>query len=192
MVRLQSLTGMRPGEVVIMRTIDINTTGKIWEYNPPSFKTEHHELERGRTVYIGPRAQEILRPWLKADLEAYLFNPSEAFAELQAERREARQSPVYPSHAARYQREKKARGRRPHHDHYSVTSYRQAIERACEKAGVPAYKPNQIRHTLATKIRREIGLEASSAVLGHGDITTTQIYADKDAELAKQAMEKIG
>ncbi len=111
MVQLQLLTGMRPGEVVIIRTCDLNTTGKIWEYNPSSFKTEHHELERGRTVYIGPRAQEILRPWLKADLEAFLFSPAEAFAELQAERREARQTPVYASHAARYQREKKARGR---------------------------------------------------------------------------------
>ncbi len=77
-------------------------------------------------------------------------------------------------------------------DRYDVTSYRQAIERACEKAGVPAYKPNQIRHTVGTKIRREIGLEASSAVLGHGDLTTTQVYAAKDAELARQTMEKIG
>jgi integrase len=36
MVRLQLLTGMRPGEVVIMRAIDLDTTGPIWLYRPGS------------------------------------------------------------------------------------------------------------------------------------------------------------
>ena len=192
MVRLQSLTGMRPGEVVIMRTRDLNTSGAIWEFRPASFKTEHHEHERGRVIYIGPQAQEVIRPWLSLDLDAYLFNPARSVADVNTERCENRKTPLYPSHAARYEREKKARGRRSDRGCYSVTSYRKAIERACNKAGVPIYRPNQLRHSLATRLRREFGLEATGAVLGHSDLATSQIYAEKDAALAKTVMSKIG
>ena len=51
MVELQRLSGMRPGEVCIMRTIDIDTSGAIWIYTPESHKTEHHGRER--RIYLG-------------------------------------------------------------------------------------------------------------------------------------------
>jgi integrase len=35
MVELQLLTGMRPGEVCRLRTCDLDTSGKVWLYNPP-------------------------------------------------------------------------------------------------------------------------------------------------------------
>jgi integrase len=73
MIELQRLTGMRPGEVAIMRTAALDTSGEVWVYTPSSHKTEHHG--RGRQVYLGPRAQEVLRPWLRTDLTAYLFSP---------------------------------------------------------------------------------------------------------------------
>lgn len=76
MIELQRLTGMRPGEVVIMRGCDVDTTGKLWAYTPASHKTEHHG--RPRVIYLGPKAQEILEPWLEPDLQAYLFSPAEA------------------------------------------------------------------------------------------------------------------
>jgi hypothetical protein len=60
MVELQRLTAMRPGEVVIMRTRDVDRSGDVWVYRPGSHKTEHHG--RGREVYLGPRAQELLAP----------------------------------------------------------------------------------------------------------------------------------
>ncbi len=192
MVQLQSLTGCRPGEIVIIRGCDLNMSGKIWEYKPAAWKTEHHEDVAERVIYIGPKAQRVLKPWLRPNLSDYLFSPKEALAELNAERRESRKTPVYPSHQARYEREKARRGRRPDHDHYTVENYRQAIERACEKAKVPAFKPNQLRHSLATRLRRDFGLEATAAVLGHEELETSQIYAEKDAKLAKQVMGKIG
>ena len=73
MIELQRLTGMRPGEVCQMRTCDIDVAGKVWSYVPPRHKTEHHG--RKREIPIGPRAQAILRPWLKSDPTAYLFSP---------------------------------------------------------------------------------------------------------------------
>ena len=75
MVDLQIWSACRPGEACIMRAIDINMQGKIWEYRPHSHKAEHHEKER--VIYLGPHAQEIIKPWLKTDLHAYLFSPKE-------------------------------------------------------------------------------------------------------------------
>ncbi len=63
MVRLQRLTGMRPCEVVLMRPCDIDRrAGKPWLYTPESHKTEHHGI--ARVVFLGPQAQEILKPFL--------------------------------------------------------------------------------------------------------------------------------
>jgi integrase len=76
MVELQRLTGMRPGEVCNMRTIDIDTSGRVWTYSPERHKTEHHG--KVRRIYLGPTAQDILRPWLRTELKAYLFSPAEA------------------------------------------------------------------------------------------------------------------
>ena len=38
-VELQRLTGMRSGEIVIMRGCDLDTTGKLWLYRLESHKT---------------------------------------------------------------------------------------------------------------------------------------------------------
>jgi integrase len=61
-IELQRLTGMRSGEALMMRTCDLDTAGRVWEYVPNRHKPEHHGKER--RIFIGPRAQEILRPWL--------------------------------------------------------------------------------------------------------------------------------
>jgi integrase len=71
LIRLQWLTGMRPGEAVQMRAGDIQRTGKVWIYRPGSHKTEHHDITR--EVMIGPRAQRVLAPFLSLDRAAYLF-----------------------------------------------------------------------------------------------------------------------
>jgi integrase len=62
MVRLQRLTGMRPGELVIMRAADVDRSGDVWEYVPERHKTQHRG--KSRVVYIGPKAREILAPWM--------------------------------------------------------------------------------------------------------------------------------
>jgi integrase len=85
MVELQRLSGMRPGEVCSMRTIDVDTSGRVWIYTPESHKTEHRGRER--RIYLGPKAQETLRPWLRPELTAYLFSPAEAEAERRSEQK---------------------------------------------------------------------------------------------------------
>jgi integrase len=46
MVRLQLETGMRPGEVCILRAIDIERTGPVWLYRPDQHKTRHQGYTR--------------------------------------------------------------------------------------------------------------------------------------------------
>ena len=81
MIELQRLTGMRSGEVVLMRGRDLDTTGSIWLYRPESHKTEHHGHER--MVELGPRAQASLGPFLKTDVDSVLFSPRDSAAEQQ-------------------------------------------------------------------------------------------------------------
>ncbi len=216
MVRLQWLTGMRPGEVTQMRAADLNTSGAIWEYKPGSHKTEHHE--RDRTIFLGPQAQEILKPWLHLELQANLFSPSESEAQREAERRRNRKTKLWPSHLTHQARKKKTRPDRAPGDQYSVASYRRAIARACDLAfphpslaKIPEkdrtaeqrselkawrkthrWHPHQLRHTVATRIRHQFGLEAAQVVLGHSELGTTQVYAEKNINAARDVMQQIG
>lgn len=72
MIRVQWLTGMRPEEVVQMRTGDIDRSGPVWVYRPRSHKMEHKG--KARAILLGPRCQRILAPFLSLDPAAWLFS----------------------------------------------------------------------------------------------------------------------
>jgi len=130
MVDLQLATGMRPGEVVIMRLADIDTTRPdAWQYRPHTHKTQHHG--RARVVFLGPRAQALLTPFLTPDPERYLFSPADAEADRNAARRQERRSPMTPSQPARTPHADPAR---PPGEYYERTSYARTITRALQWA----------------------------------------------------------
>lgn len=57
MVELQALTGMRPGEVCMMRGCDVTTSeDKTWCFKPSTHKTAHHGHDR--VIDLGPQARE--------------------------------------------------------------------------------------------------------------------------------------
>jgi len=188
MVRVQLLSGARPGEVCNMRPCDITLgTNGVWCYRPESHKTEHHGKER--RIYIGPEGQDVLRPFIDRKPEEFCFSPAESESERNAERRKRRKSPMTPSQASR--KPKPHRGSPPK-DHYTKDSYRRAVVRACRKAGVEPWSPNRLRHSRATTIRERYGIEAAQVVLGHSDPKTTEIYAERDFETAARIMREIG
>jgi integrase len=208
MVLLQYHTGMRPGEVQVLRGMDLDTSGRVWRYRPGSDQGRHgaHKTAwRGhdRTVLIGPRGQEVLRPWLRLNLTEYLFQPREAEAARDAERRRGRKTPLTPSQAAR--RAKAHPQRRPG-PRYTPSSYAAAVAAGVEAANrrlldfgpqrpgdlVPHFSPNQLRHAKATEVRREAGLDAARAVLGHRTPVVTEVYAEVDIERAAAVMERLG
>jgi len=187
MIQLQELTGMRPGEVVTMRVCDLNTSESSWTYRPATHKTAHHG--KTRTIAIGPRAQEIIRPFLKPDLGAYLFSPKDAVAERNAKLRAERTTPMTPSQA---KRKPKDRPKKAPSDRYTTASYGRAIACACDAAEVPHWHPNQLRHSAATRLRRLYGIEATRVILGHSSMTTSEIYAEADEQKAAEVMAKVG
>ena len=170
-----------------MRGRGIDRRGDAWRYVPESHKTEHHSRER--VVFIGPEAQAILRPFLKADPDVYVFSPQQAEAARNAARKLQRKSGMTPSQAKRKQ--KRSRKRKPG-TWYSVRSYRRCVARACERAGVPHWHPHQLRHNAATNIRRHAGAEAARVCLGHASLAVTEIYAERDLELAARVIGRIG
>ncbi len=187
MIEIQLATGMRPGEVRIMRTADIDSSGETWEYRPREHKTEHHG--RKRVIFIGPKAQNIIRPFLKVDREQFLFSPAEAQQAFNDERRQNRQTPMTPSQKAR---QRKSSPQKTPGDCYSVTSYSRAIRNACEKADIPVWTPNRLRHNAATRLRKEYGIETVRTILGHATGFTTEIYAELDYEKARQVAATAG
>jgi len=92
LVQLQLLTAARSGELVIMRPADVDRSGKIWTYTPTDHKNAFRE--QGRTIYIGPRAQRVLGPFLLRDAGAYSFSPAEAEAERLAALHAVRTTPL--------------------------------------------------------------------------------------------------
>jgi integrase len=184
MVQLQHLCGARPQEVVLIRPCEVDTTGEVWLYHPRRHKTEH--LDRLKVIMLGPRAQEVLRPWLERDDGAHCFSPAEASAwHYRRSRRKASTDATVDAGCVR------ASQPRPGAK-YTRHSYRVAVQRACKRAGIPAWSPRQLRHTRATMIRKAFGLEAAKAVLGHTDTKITEIYAERDLELATRVMKEIG
>jgi integrase len=132
MIELQRLTGMRPGEVCMLRTADLDMKGKTWVYTPPAHKTAHHG--HSRVIYLGPRAQAVLTPFLRTNLEEYVFSPATAEAQRNAEKVGARVSKRPPAHQRRMIHSRRRRRRRAPTDRYTPASYRRAIARACDKA----------------------------------------------------------
>ena len=63
---------------------------------------------------------------------------------------------------------------------------------AADERLVPRWSPNQLRHAVATAVRKQFGLEAVQVVLGHATADVTQIYAERDYKLAARVMQKIG
>lgn len=189
MVRVQLFSAMRPGEIRLLRSVDIDRSGEVWIFRPHSHKTQHHR--RPREVLLAARAQEILGPYLdrKADdPEAYLFSPADAEAERLERMRAERKTKVQPSQKSR----RKSEPKRKPGDCWRRDSYTWAISKACKRAGVPHWCPLQLRHTRGTEIREKYGLEAAQVILGHSRADVTQIYAERDLKKAIDVMREIG
>jgi integrase len=204
MVRLQRLTGMRPGEVCRLVPAEIDRQGPAgcWIYRPGRHKTAH----RGklRQILLGPRAQQILAPFLERDPGAPCFAPAESVAAHHQGRTASRKLKSSRARAGM-----QYHARRPM---FTPDTYYKRVARAClianrqairkeREAGrdvsektvlVPHWHPNQLRHTMATQVQHEAGIDAARAVLGHADPRVSLIYAARDIETAAKIISEIG
>jgi integrase len=198
MVLLQLHTGARPEEVMRLRVRDVKREGKvrisgagsfdcdaerIWVVAPAEHKTTRHN--KARAIFFGKTDQLILGPFLDRDEDAYLFSPQESMSELQdGQRKERLERREGGSGGSR----KKTKGNLDHcRSRYDGHSYRQAIERACVKAGVPVWTPYQLRHLAAEQIDELYGAQAVQEFLGHSDAKTTERYRKQRAAVKRVA-----
>lgn len=188
-VLLQWWTGARPDEILSMRTGDIDREGKVWLYRPRRHKTQH--LGKDRVIALGPKAQEIVQPLLHLDPDAHLFTPNDAEVARRTEQHSSRRSKVTPSQRLRAERARE-KPRQTFNDRYETRAYARAVARACTEADVPRWSPNTLRHAAATRLRRELGIEAARVVLGHSSSAVTEIYAELDRVRAIEAMRDLG
>jgi integrase len=215
MVRLQQLTGMRPAELCMLRPVDIDRTKAEWEYRPAKHKTEHHGKQR--VVFIGPKGQDVLLRYLVRDPESYCFCPADSEQKRRAEQHANRKTPLSCGNRPGTNRKRGKRLRKAGAC-YTTSSYRRAIHRACNKAfpwpklagrklaaltdeeraelkqwqSAHRWSPNQLRHSAATNIRRQFGLEAAQVTLGHSQAAVTQVYAERDFAKAAEVARLIG
>jgi len=143
MIQMQLFTGARAGEIARMRPCDIDrgdeklTPDKsVWIYQPKEHKTAWHGHER--KIYIGPRAQQVLTPFLLRDPQTFCFSPAEAETERRERLHDERITPLSCGNIPGSNRRRKPKwtvGER-----YTSDSYRRAIARACDEA-FPAPEP---------------------------------------------------
>jgi integrase len=111
-----------------------------------------------RLVFFGPRAQAIIAT---LPSKGHLIQPRMAT---------------------------KTNGRTKVGERYSVRTYYRAVHRACLRAGVPPWSPHQLRHTAATLLAEEFGIETARIILGHSSLSATLIYAAPSLKKAEDAM----
>src|SRR5262249_4182403 len=77
-------------------------------------------------------------------------------------------------------------------DRYGSKAYYHAVARSCARAVVPRWHPHQLRHSAATRFRKEFGLDVARTVLGHASPVVTEVYAERDVERALGAVAEVG
>lgn len=167
LVRLQWFGGLRPGEACGLLLAEVTVSdrdGGPGDTLTIDFGKRHKMAYRGREriVPLGSQASLVLLPWLYRAARVKRPNVFQA-----AYRRTSKSSP-------------------------DVMAYNHAIDRAATRAGVETWNPNQLRHAFATRARHAFGLEAAGAAIGHAKMSATEVYAERDRELAARVARGIG
>ncbi len=188
MVQVQLLSGARSGEIVDLRLAEVDRSAVVWIYRPQDHKTGHRGIDR--EIYFGPKTQIILREFLQRPPLAWCFSPRESEEQRRAAVHAQRKTPL--SCGNRPGTNRRRNPTKEPRDRYDTDSYRRAIHRACDKAGISSWSPHQLRHTRGTEIRSASGIEAAQVFLGHQRADVTQVYAERDRNLALEVARTTG
>ena len=189
MVRFQQLVGCRPGELVKITPSMVDRSSDVWTIALSEHKTSY----RGKTriLYVGPNAQKVLTPYLLRGADDACFSPQESERQRLEAVHAARTTPLNSGN--RPGSNKLARKpRKAPRTAFDTGSYANSIRYACRRAKLDHWHPNQLRHSAATEIRKQFGLEYAQVVLGHSGADITQVYAERDSEKAIEVARRIG
>ena len=165
MVQLQLLTGMRPEEVCYARAGDFTEDDGLLRYEAREDANKLAHLGVPKIVYLGPRAREIIRPFLdearQHGPDAWVFTTRQVW-----------------NGAVRC---------------YTPTYYRRVVGEACARAGVPHYSPGRLRHTRLSQTRKRYTKDGAQAEAGHLHPEMTGRYTDSVLdELARKIARETG
>lgn len=187
MVELIALTGMRSSDACSMRPMDIDRSGDVWKYRPGKFKRSAMDGQPQRVIYLGKRAQAIMKPFLEGrELGKPMFSPAEAMTRLRESQHPG------PDGKKSHRKKPAANPARVPGESYNSKSFYRAVSRAAQKAGIGELFPNQLRHMAATRFRSLFGIEDAKILMGHGSVTTTEIYAEQDSTRSIRIVREIG
>jgi integrase len=164
LVALHYVSGMRCEEIVALRLADIDRRAEPWVYGvTPDWNKKDH-LGDERRVPFGPSARAVIAELARGKSESDWLFPS------------------------------RGRGRRAHvrGNHLTVSGYYHRITSVCKREYIPHWFPLQLRHAALTRVRERYGLEGSQVIGGHDRIETSQIYAEKNWNLARRIAEEMG
>jgi integrase len=194
LVDLQLASACRPGEACVCRGEDIDFAGpvfggvRVWVYRPKSWKGEHLE-EADRVVFLGPRAQEVLGPWLKGDPTAYLFASE---APRWVDRGRPYTTSGYRTAVVRACETLWPTGRSPRKWPLPEKVAEALTPEAAAANLKRHWHPHQLRHNALERLEAEHGLEAAQYVAGHSMPDTTRIYSAAHLAKAAEVMAKSG
>jgi site-specific recombinase XerD len=169
MVLLQWYSGARSQSVCMARPPQFVQQGDILLWSP-RHKTE--SLGFDLVLPLGPRGQALLAPYLQDQTDRWLFSP------------------------------RQSAGNRRYHERYFSLSYNNCVRSAIQKLNrhlakentppLPLWSVHQLRHAKGHAVRAIYGLEATQAVLGHQQLSTSEVYSAKRLDLAIEVARAMG
>jgi integrase len=222
MIELQRATGARPGEICVLRPCDIDRSGQVWEYRPMQHKGQLHDRDRCIYIGPNGQAilrPFLLRPadafcfspvesvgWHRAERHDARTTPESCGNAIGTNRkRRPKRLPRGKYDVASYPRaihracdeafqpanELAKRSSETTEAWLArLTDPQRAELRRWQSAH--RWSPHQLRHTMATRVRKEFDIEAAKAVLGHSATNVTGIYAEVDRCRAIEVAKAIG
>lgn len=164
-------TGCRISELVNIKLEDISGDSIL----------VHGKGEKDRIVYINAKAQMALECYIqeRRDGNPYLFAGSHQITDINnLARKEKLNWYKYPECVSQ-------------NKHLDKCTAEDTIRKLGKLAGVKNCHPHRFRKTCATfALRRGMPIEKVSMMLGHNQLTTTQIYLSIDEDELKQAHQK--
>lgn len=185
-VRLQLHTGARPTEILTMRPIEIDRSGPVWIFTPANHKSAHLEIDRH--IFIGEEGQQILERHLSRSLAvaAPIFTQGMIADDTKRRYRAIATTPRRHEVSA----EGDPRIKYPERA-WTVEKYRDAVNRACARAGVERWNPHQLRHLRIDEWARTLGIDAARMLAGHTSNRMTEHYTDQMGAMLRIAAQAL-
>jgi integrase len=77
-------------------------------------------------------------------------------------------------------------------DTYDANAYSKWVRAAAKQAGANHWTPHMLRHAFASRVRSVAGIEQTRVLLGHASAVTSEIYARRDLDQARDVIRQVG